>query len=503
MAQVSIQEMVMQFTSTLYKRLTSAYDRAHSHTNLRALNDPTELKQWIGLLNSTDIQNAYAKVSPADFNVGDTIGVDSVDGVNKFVNQSPSELRGILEVQKPVSIIYADLLTKKNNSTLTEGQTYLISDYRTRYKMPNADIIITCNIEPLVAKALTVNSFEPIAYSPLYPQDIIYYNFNNDQIMVPECDRGYISRRVDTYNNNSIPNDYRNIKYRRWQINVTDVFDINTQYQKGNVIVSPNDNTQIYIALDSTINNPLDNEGKWRQFEWSNLSYVSPQADWYIIDDAFQIHIPCSSNYQDLLFLQDTTSCHSNKIESASTDIILNFNNVIFGAYFYSNSIGANFNSNSIGANFYSNSIGVNFSSNSIGANFNSNSIGAYFYSNSIGAYFNYNSIGAGFSSNSIGANFYSNSIGAYFYSNSIGANFYSNSIGAYFNSDEGQTTWGDGVKMLTIPDNIWFYGDLTSQNTILSGNYSKEVIKTVGGLFKLKYLQDDGTYTITNFVAE
>jgi hypothetical protein len=337
------------------------------------------------------------------------------------------------------SVTYSQLATKISGSTLIVGKKYLISDYQTVHSITNTTDTNKAVVEPIIVTALAINELEPIAYSPSFPLDIIYYNYDNDQTIVPGCEKGYISRRIDTKQNNDFPYDFRNVKFRRWQITPL-VWDNVTTYQIGSVVKSTSDNT-CWVSIYPDNTNHATATPYWRQFEWDYGSYVSCTGGvWEIMCDIFCMDIPCSSLYNDYLVASDFNAYYpswtSNKIDAPNGDIIGGTNSVIFQANFNNNSIGAYFNNNSIGTDFNYNSIGAYFNNNSIGAYFNYNSIGAYFNNNSIGAGFYYNSIESNFFNNSIGANFNSNSIGASFYDNSIGAGFYNNIIGAYFNSN-------------------------------------------------------------------
>ena len=407
------------------------------------------------------------------------------------VNANPTEAElwaAIAEVAHAplTTVTYAELTSLIDDESLIAGAKYLITDYQTVHTIPNTEDVNTADVEPLVVTALSTNKLEPVAFSPAFPQDVIYYNVVNDETMVAGCTKGYISRRVDTKQNNDFPFDFRNVKFRRWQIEVTtqDTDGNDANYTKGQIVKKTGTN-ELYFKLNDETNKFFIDQSSWCRFEWDNLNYVSPNdSEWFVVDDSFTLVIPCSSLYQDYYFFSSQShysSAYSNKAVSPLNNLITNSNTVVFGVNFSNNSIGANFNynsiganfsnnsigdnfnNNSIGANFYNNSIGANFNYNSIGDNFNNNSIGSYFnnnsigansynisigdnfnnnsigdnfYSNSIGANFNYNSIGANFIYNSIGDNFYSNSIGSYFNFNSIGANFYSNSIGDNFYSN-------------------------------------------------------------------
>lgn len=315
------------------------------------------------------------------------------------------------------TMTYAELVAAIAANGLNKGESITISDYQTVHTIPNTSDTNTGDVEPLLVTAISNNELKPEAYSVAFPDDIIYYCPDNDQTMVPGCTKGYIYRRIDTKQNNDFPFDFRQVKFRRWQIDVPN-WDDATEYSKMNVVKRPTGTTEqqleLYISLvDSNTNHVVTDAAYWRRFEFNNLTYISPTETAWDRSDEYTFVIPCSELYQDYHFFADGdyTTCYSNKLESPLNNLIENSNSVVFGDNFYSNSIGAYFINNSIGANFFSNIIGANFGSNSIGDNFFYNSIGAYFSSNSIGGYFNYNSIGADFFSNIIGAGFsYNNS---------------------------------------------------------------------------------------------
>jgi len=420
--------------------------------------------------------------------------------------------------KKIISISYADLYALTQSSGLTVGQHYIISDYRTVHTIPNTEDINEGQIEPLIVTALTTSNLANECYSTLFPQDIIYYDIESNQTIVPGCTKGYIYRRVDTKNNNDIGFDYRNVKFRRWKINctVTDSNGSGSDYTTGN-LVNKSGTNELYVKLNNLTGVLFDDNSSWERFEWDNLQYIIPQnSDWYIIDDSFQLIIPFIDEYKDYYMFtteptvngvqSDFSTIYSNKIDGVSSNLLVNSNSVILGAYFNNNSIGAGFNYNSIGAYFNNNSIGAGFNYNSIGAGFNYNSIGAYFNNNSIGAGFNYNSIGAGFNYNSIGAYFNYNSIGAYFNYNSIGANFNNNSIGAYFNYNSigayfnynsiGAYFNYNSIGAYFTMNNV-SYNFNTNSGVDFSGAskvygyYNKDLFVTEGGLQKLMYYSD------------
>lgn len=404
------------------------------------------------------------------------------------------------------TLTHSELLAEIAAGTLHKGESITISDYRTVHTIPSTTDTNTGDLEPLLVTAISNNELKPEAYSLAFPDDVIYYNPVNDQTKVAGCTKGYIYRRIDTKQFNDFPFDFRQVKFRRWQINAPD-WVVGTTYAKGNVVQKPS-TAELYISLaNDNIGNPVTDVIFWRRFEWDNLSYVSWTATSWIIGN---ISIPCTSLYNDYYFFADGsyTTCFSNqKYMVFDADLISQNNTVVFGANFQNNTIGTNFNYNSIGSNFQYNRIGANFRKNTIGANFQKNTIGANFQNNSIGATFENNSIeanfqgnnigatfdnnsieanfesnsiGANFFNNNIGANFNSNSIGDEFYSNSIGAGFYSNSIGTYFQSNQVADNFNN---CLGTPTGV----DFTSVTQVAEA-YTCELFTNASGLPRLRY---------------
>ena len=336
------------------------------------------------------------------------LGIDPVAGATTKYLSEKGTMEEVPDAPAPLTNITYDQLTAAiSGSTLIPGAKYLITDYQTVHIIPNTEDINTGEVEPLLITAISANKLAPEAYSALFPDDVIYYSPTNDQDIVPSCTKGYIYRRVDTKQNNDIPFDFRQVKFRRWQISQP-TWDEATTYEKGAVVKSTVDGTLWVSLVAGNLNNDTSNDAYWRQFEWDNLSYVSPREnEWLIVEDTFQIMLTCTALYQDYKMWAndaDYATAFSNKIDTPLSGLIENTNTVIFGANFNSNAIGADFGNNSIGANFFYNSIGANFIGNSIGDGFNRNSIGADFYYNFIGANFYYNSTSANIQSKDLSA---------------------------------------------------------------------------------------------------
>jgi len=280
-------------------------------------------------------------------------------GLDKYI---PGSAQGVLANPLVIDITYAELVDKISLSALIPGQKYRIADYRTAYNMPNVTPAekIVCTVEPLLVTANSVNTLSTYAYSEAYPQDEIYYSHVSDQAMVPGCDMGYIYRRVDKVKSNDIGFDYRNVSFRRWQMNITSEWAIGTTYAKLAVVIDGDNPTRAYVSLHaSNTGNALAEQSTehWMRLPFDNLTYVSPTpTNWILGGGPVSFSIPCSALYQDLPFFTNDATQVGNTILQNSSDIIKNSNTVLIGE-------GGSYNTLSAGS--YNNTINtLNFNKN-------------------------------------------------------------------------------------------------------------------------------------------
>jgi len=257
-----------------------------------------------------------------------------------------------------LTITYAQLVIAIARRTLIPGSYYNILDYQTTYRMPNDpnNEVIAVSGEGLIVLATSNETLSPLAYSEVFPNDLIFYHVTNDQDIVPGCTTGYISRRIDTKYNIDLPYDWRNVVFRRWQLNVMamDVTGAVSNYTKGNVVVKTG-TTDIYIKLNDAVAKPFTDLSAWLLFTWKNGDFVSPTWDyWTFIDDSFTINIPVNQNYHDrkafAIGSVGDNGCYSIAVLSRTYDII-NGANVLFSDNCCNIRIGVNstnviFNSN-------------------------------------------------------------------------------------------------------------------------------------------------------------
>lgn len=161
------------------------------------------------------------------------------------------------------NITYNNLAVAVAGNTLVAGTWYKITDYQTVHTIPQSTATNTGAVEPLIIQALTTNNLAPIAYSETYPQDIIYYNIENDTTKVVGCTKGWISRRIDTDYQNDISFDFRAVKFRRYASNFTSVYNAGTTYARFDYVI----NGAGFI---------------YRSVQPSNVGHALSDMDWWV-----------------------------------------------------------------------------------------------------------------------------------------------------------------------------------------------------------------------------
>lgn len=139
---------------------------------------------------------------------------------------------------KTPSYTYDQLTALVASNGLNAGSFYILSDYVTKHEIAGTGLINTNvhngtaygamtaaenaapPIEPLILMATSKNTFSRTAYSTVYPDDVLEYDFN-DKTVLTETRKGYIVNRIDTKNEIQAPFDWRVVTWRRWYIDLT------------------------------------------------------------------------------------------------------------------------------------------------------------------------------------------------------------------------------------------------------------------------------------------
>ncbi len=197
--------------------------------------------------------------------------------IDKFGQTEPnfmvlSELKALIGggTNVVVEVTYSELSVLILNSGLTTGGKYIITDYVTKYQQPVTNSILQGTAEPIIVEASGVNCLKPIAFSSLFPDDIIYYDFDDNLCEDLTTARpGVITRRIDTKNNIDVSFDWRNVKFRRYKEDMTTWTA--GSYVVGNIVKYL---SKGYICIKNTSETPSTSATDWVCFiELSATTY--------------------------------------------------------------------------------------------------------------------------------------------------------------------------------------------------------------------------------------
>lgn len=198
---------------------------------------------------------------------------------------------------------YTELLYLIANNLLISGYKYLLSDFRTVHYFSNSisgTDINTGVLEPLLLTAKSTNSFERIAVSTLFPDELIEYLINVSQI-TPATDtsfyklgiivpgfKGFINRRVDYNYNIDCAFDWRNIKTRLYKFDVPSLANnLSVNNVKWDILTNVAQ-TKTYVCLASSNGDNITTSSDWMEIGSSfniNDEPISPFNTEYVIYD--------------------------------------------------------------------------------------------------------------------------------------------------------------------------------------------------------------------------
>jgi hypothetical protein len=469
-----------------------------------------------------------------------------------------------------ISKTYAELKTLKDASQLVAGQYYKITDFQTKwrnqvmYTSPASINLTSAVIEPLNILAISENKFSVIAYSNLYPQDIIYYNFEatiNEGMLyaagIPNF-KGWITRRIDTSKNIDIPLDWRHITVNCCRPNLSSIseWSLTETYNLWGVVKI---NNKLYYSIrnNNINNNPIANPTYvntpsiyWRPITGFNegLTYFPTDETYGLYalkpDGSYLINLPAdlSTRIQKYMFGLNAESGNTENVLDSYANISIQgtgcFSNIfcggggslIFGSNFQFNLLDYMV-ANTAGSYFYKNILAYNSSGNKFGDDFSHNRstrdasgssftfTGNVFIANTShniflgGTAYNifdinttYNHFGNVFRNNKAGSNFYSNFFPHHQTINNIfAAQFYSNFIDSN-SSFYGNVTLGQCNRNNFASGGIGvnLLGENFTRNNIGTAFYNNKI----GSTFTTNNIGDNfsgntiGNYTTYNTIG-
>jgi hypothetical protein len=411
-----------------------------------------------------------------------------------------------------IDVTYNELINLRNSNLLIRGQRYRISDFQLKWwnQSINENIVLTSPVvEPLLTFALGGSSIAPEVYSPLYPQDILFYDpdatssvtwGNLNPGPIPDF-KGWILQRIDTINNIDLGWDWRHITNNCCKFNFDNILEYNEfiLYNKYNVVKS-SIGKLYYSIISNNIGNSLTNTTAWlpmTNFVEQDVYFPTDEFLYGGINNDLITTFPIiSTRIQQTTFPESLTAlsiepriqnCRDIKIASGH-------NNVIISNGFNNNNIGSNFNYNIVQQLFENNIIGSNCINNIFGEIFKSNIIANNFQNNTIcSTLFNIN----GFEFNSIKNAFINNIISGEFRFNTLGNTFQNNKIGAFANNNILEDNFFNNDILNSFSNN---QSDTSFQGNIINNNF---LFNVVGDLFAVNNINDNFTYNLieSNFI--
>jgi hypothetical protein len=436
------------------------------------------------------------------------------------------------------NILYADLRTAIDESSLVNGAYYKITDFKTCYDRP--DYYVNKNhkhnvmyhetvVHPIVVLATSTNTISSTAYQPDFPNDRIQYDWTWNSTEHTESPAfGRITERIDEYNNRT-DYDHRTIEFIRYlsydkgdkltggiaSYNHTSgvITGYSTQFlsevSANDILFSDYDGLAFGLKVINVVDNLLLTtvvDQSFDGFDFSgdsfdfykgvstgnydryNESYIGQylQEDWvtyktFALDGtALNNYIGNYSNFYIQGGLDNSWFLLANNVfYSESSKIYSNH----IGDRSYNNTAMYWFVRNTIAGRFYNNNIRHNgFYSNTIGEYCSDNEIRDSFYENKIGSGFNRNSINNTFAYNTLLNDFYNNLINGHFSYNNIGNEYWDNLIYATFDDNSIRDHFhGNSIYSRFYENSIGlnFYNNTIGKSSEI-GNYdfNKNVIK-------------------------
>lgn len=225
-----------------------------------------------------------------------------------------------------ISKTYAELKALKDASQLVPGQYYKITDFQLKWwnqSINDTTVKTSPVVEPLNVLAIAGNKFSPIAYSDLYPTDIIYYDFEaitsynwgqiNNTVPIVGI-KGAIFRRIDNKWDIDMPYDFRHITVNCCRPDLSSISEWSAavNYRELDVVKS---NNKLYFSIsNNNLNVPLSNF-----FNWQPVSDYTEGVTYFPTDESwgFAVYKPISAfngnNWQFLINLPPLTSSRIQK----------------------------------------------------------------------------------------------------------------------------------------------------------------------------------------------
>ncbi|MEA2036988.1 MAG: hypothetical protein U9O94_05740, partial [Nanoarchaeota archaeon] len=145
--------------------------------------------------------------------------VSGGEGSEKLWNERIVDLEALVLSGGIIELTITELRTLQQAQELDTTKRYLANNYQTIYNQPESNVVMTGNSERILFTPTSNETFDESVQSLDYPTDIIHLDFDNDLCEDGTTSRhGLITYRRDIIQELSTYYDWRNIKFRRYDI---------------------------------------------------------------------------------------------------------------------------------------------------------------------------------------------------------------------------------------------------------------------------------------------
>jgi hypothetical protein len=298
-----------------------------------------------------------------------------------------------IDISEVIVKTYQELTLLSSQNSLIIGQKYLLNDFQTTHNIIDGSsstlntLLYSVPTEPLILTAVSTNGFDPFVQSTVYPNDIIKYTINNiyqkkqgkSWTSSTGAQKGIIYYREDTVNNIIAYYDWREVRFRRWKVNYTDLSNTPFSYQF-------NTGSNDYVLWDTTVNTGKDprlgiTSETGISFKATNSSdfidyktflTLNPNSVWNVFLGPYVWNTVFISNYCPNVTINNTNESQSYKGITSSGSIQENNTilgsfagtytgafrgNIFFGNEVYANVINGDFVDNVVDGDFFVNQV--------------------------------------------------------------------------------------------------------------------------------------------------
>lgn len=211
----------------------------------------------------TSISDAFGNIKFTS-DTFSSIGFEGRDGIGIEFSGGKVIIKG---GGSGVSGTYSELKVLADNSQLSPGGVYTLTDHATKHLIPNTNVIHTEPVEQLILTAITESEFDIEARSVTHPGHKLEYRFDLNVCEDGVTPRtGMIISRYDPDRNTYVGCDYLGVVQRRWKI-------LDKVYREGSKI----DDSNVRVVVPS--NRPSLSNRTRHEVRFSTMTHPEGQIN--------------------------------------------------------------------------------------------------------------------------------------------------------------------------------------------------------------------------------